>query len=202
MQETFQFNPEFAPRFNVGDTVWYLWGDTGKYDSTEVRNIMVELYPSSGFRRKDLDLPEGLTAICTGYKVGIWPIWLPGYRDYFLPREVFASEEEAKIMAKWYPIEEEYDWESLLGDREKETHHEAELALCCASISAVRNCLYMCKENGGVIERERQTIIANLSSHPEILEDAKDFPNLNRLFAELDIKLKDVKTWEEDEEDG
>jgi len=188
MEKSFEFHPEFAPKFNVGDTVWYFREETGRYLSTKITCILAEIHNMSNWI--DCSIRD-FGMMCAGYKTETYPTWFENGRYYFHNDELWRSEEEIRESAKWYPIKDDHDWEAAIGNREEKSHLKSELAPCCSDISCIRDVLLKCQKNGGIIERDRQMILLSLGSHAEIIEEGKaNFPNVNSIFSELDINEK------------
>ena len=75
------------------------------------------------------------------------------------------------------------DWLAAIGDRDAETHHDAELASCCSQISAIRDVLIRAMTNEGLLPDDVYHLQALLDHHEPVV----DAPVLGRIFEQLGV---------------
>ena len=91
---------------------------------------------------------------------------------------------------KWFPVDgiSDDEWRAALGDREV-PHDEpysidrCELGVCCAVISAIRDLLYQCQEQGGLFAGDVQRLRSLCRQHEGGTWQSK--PVLARVFNQL-----------------
>ena len=199
-------NIETNVPYQLGDVV-FIVSDKDEITEGEVRSYIMEVGKG---KDKLIAYPRCITSNV---------VFLQG--DYFRGRgeqdftlapidRVFRTKEKAEEKAKFFPVcFGEEVWLKALGKRgelktidgepqwveEKEYDIEnSELPSCCASISSVRDILYMAQEKKGLIQLDIDVIICELGA---CCVDLENSPNLRKIFKELEIDVKNLYDKEE-----
>lgn len=167
---------EREPQFQVRDKVWIIAGRNPQED--RVSAILLELCDAGGDKQPVL--------ICTGYRLGTANLDSSDFS--FRLNEVYATEELAGELAQWHPVSDlsEADWKQAIGDREDDASlEECELSRCCAVISAIRDLLLKCQEDGGLVERDVRTLRQLFGEHEYPLPNGQRPANLDKIVGQL-----------------
>lgn len=174
--------PLSKPEFQIGQTVWLLEGR--KVVSATIRTIKFELVGTPSYQQPMLH--------CVGYTL---PFFNPYASDgeIYPPADLYGDKATALQMAVWHPVTgiSEKGWILAIGDNEDDgTIEDSELQPCCSNIAEVRRILGLCKEAGGLVERDVQKVIALLGIHDHI--QALDKSEVSRaplqsIFSQLGI---------------
>ena len=169
---------EREPQFQVRDRVWVIAGKNLQED--RVSSILLELCDVGGDKQPVL--------ICTGYRLGTANLDSSDFS--FRPNEVYATEELAREFAQWHPVIDlsEADWKQAIGDREDDENlEECELSRCCAAISAIRDLLLKCQEDGGLAERDVRNLRQLLGEHEYPMHNGQRPANLDKIIGQLGL---------------
>lgn len=180
--KSYEVHPEFTPKFKIGEKVWCI--NVGRrVESTEVLSIRFELFNEQG---KEL-------LVCRGYNLRMLNLNTEDEHrnlDCWPAKEVYATEHEAKVLAKLHAVEDvsEEDWTKAIGNPDdEESFEKSELTPCCAEISNLRDLLMKCRKNKGLIERDMITLrrFCLKGSHMP----TNPIPTLKKILEKLDIKF-------------
>lgn len=173
--------PNDAPQHNIGDSVWVI----SRRQPTMCNVLSIKLELCSSGKANDPVL------LCMGYRLNTLNV---DSKDWsFRPHEVYASKELAEKLAQWHPVSDlsEEEWKMAIGVRDDdESLEECELSRCCATISSARNILLKCQKDGGLIERDVQSLCALLSGHGYPKPGGQRPANLDKIVGQLGILSK------------
>ena len=172
-----EIDPEFAPALCLGDQTWVVFGK--RVQRCQVLAIMLEVFFANGT----------LKLVCSGYRLDVFNINAKNGTNVFQPSEIYLKNEDACRMAKWHILRgvSPKAWQRLLGRKGRpETQETCELFYCCPNASAARAILFESQAEGGMNERDRLALKANLGKCDH-QSDLGKRPTLKRILAQLDL---------------
>lgn len=179
--ESLVVHPQFKPQFRVGQEVWIILS-RGEVKSSRVQGVRFEL----------IGEPEAAMLHCIGYTLPILGSG-NGTGETFAQCDLHEREEIARQLAVWRPIVpmSDEEWTQAIGNKgDEESIDDSELDRRCKSIDAIRDFLAVCRETGGLIERDVQKIIAliDLHNHWNLIDASRAFESpLQNVFSQLGI---------------
>jgi len=137
----------------------------------KVKEVEITYYDARIFESKN-----GLKGLITGYHYNTLLRLRRGSSKYLvdilLNRDVYDTREKAEKASKFLPVTATNDeWLLAIGDRDIEDddspYHidNSNFPSCCANMSAARDILLYCKEEGGLIAHDREPLKYLLRTH-------------------------------------
>jgi hypothetical protein len=113
---------------------------------------------------------------------------------YFDEMEIYPSKEEAERLTRKVAVEfSDEDWRDAIGlapgDDRASYDEEAELGPCCANISEIRDMLFECAENKGLIVRDVERLQAMLDGHESATKSM--CPTLYKILDAIGVTWKE-----------
>lgn len=161
------------PKYHLGQQVWVI--DNKKVFADRIFKLCVELF----HRYPD---PDQVCGYLLGYNLGFYNT----EDDVGLWREeeLYPNEEMAMFNARWVPVTlTEEEWLATIGSEDRDGEPELSPG-CCGQIGLIRDMLFTCKRQGGMIVADVKKLQKALDHHEPLTSDA---PNLNKIFTQLGV---------------
>ncbi len=189
------------PQFKMGQEVWVVTCRHGRVNvwKDRVVRLWVELFQEDLRHRFPDDSVFQTYGVLRGYVLGCYNMDDPN--SLWHQEDLYPDEASAMWNAIFHKVElTDAEWLAAIGpeDRNFEDEEgeeiEVELQKCCAQISNIRDILFECKENGGLMTRDVRRLQKALNNHEP---STSDNPILNKIFALLGVKWEEVKDGED-----
>jgi hypothetical protein len=141
---------------------------------------------------------QGHVLITTGYETNVYSDFIAGNRS-FRPWQIISNETEANRLAVWHAVVglSEDQWLTVTEDvlSEEDMPANRELSSCFDEIEPAQKLFIRCKADGGLIERDVETLAAIIKrdGRPSV-----PGPNLKNVLGQLGLTWPTEKLPRED----
>jgi hypothetical protein len=174
------------PKYALGQKVWT--NDGNGIDETEVMYHIVKMAECED------DGAKVTYAVIQRYVLRQFNV--DSDDTYWGEDEIYPSRDEAERLTTKVPVKfSQDDWMAAIGLNSKSDRihydEEAELGPCCANISEIRDMLYKCCKDGGLITRDVEALQRMLDNHEPATKSM--CPTLYKILKKIGVEWKEAK---------